>query len=817
MFYTHVCAAIEITGSQGSLINYDVEALYDPRNELTIDSVLLSVDSLAFQVHESIALVLPERTLWLKIKLTNRLNTPQPFVLHLDNPTLDYIDFYLVENGAVAQTRFIGSRRSIEPKLLNVFPHFKGQIASNASATVFIKVLSNGLPHTPIFLHTPDEFEHLINFEFAFWGAFVGILALMFLYNISLFFNTSNTSFLYYNGFIISGLMTTALSHGFIHYLLPSLLVEMVIGHDVLFKLLMATFAIQFALRFLNVKKTNKRIYKLGLQYCGLCLISVLLSFFIDETLLNYVVFVYQVLFYLVMSAILFPHLRSTERWIRTYLLSWLPIYITAIVVPLSYFGVLSYSHLVISSFMVGLIVQVTLVTIAHAERYRAKEEKQKYLTTHDPICGLPNHVVLSRALSQLHNLSKAHTLVFFKPDTYADTRANFGILHANEYITELSFQLNTRLDGLSMLVFEQRELGIPVYICRFNDDTFAVVINSDVTSELIEQYVSNIKGSLEQGVYLDGTYLVGQVDIGIARYPEHAESVELLIQRALQSLQLAANEADHWHLYRNDTDNIMKKRLKLAADLHQAIENNEFYLYHQPQIDLRTNSIYGSEALLRWDHPELGFVSPEEFIPVAESAGIINEITEWVVEQALLHQKNILTMFPNHKISINISARDLNKRELPVQLLTLLTELNIKPSLVVIELTESATVGDSVKAKNILDDFKEMGIKVAIDDYGTGYSSLAYLSQLGFHEIKIDKQFVMNLEHNKRDQTICKTTIEMASNLDAYVVAEGVESEQIAKILRQFGCEIAQGYHYSKPLPFVDYCQWLQRYKKSA
>ena len=133
------------------------------------------------------------------------------------------------------------------------------------------------------------------------------------------------------------------------------------------------------------------------------------------------------------------------------------------------------------------------------------------------------------------------------------------------------------------------------------------------------------------------------------------------------------------------------------------------------------------------------------------------------------------------------------------------------------IELTESATVSDSLDANNALNDFKKIGVKLAIDDYGTGYSSLAYLSQLRFNEIKIDKQFVMELEQSNRDQTICKTTIEMAKSLGAFVVAEGVENESIANILQQYGCEIAQGYHFGKPMPFTDYFHWLQRYKQTG
>jgi len=213
----------------------------------------------------------------------------------------------------------------------------------------------------------------------------------------------------------------------------------------------------------------------------------------------------------------------------------------------------------------------------------------------------------------------------------------------------------------------------------------------------------------------------------------------------------------------------------------------------------------------LRWQHPELGFVPPDQFIPVAESAGIIFEITEWVMERALRFHSKIILSHPEHKVSINISGRDLGNRNLPVLLLTLINELAIPPSSVMIELTESATVLNQHGAKGILDDFKSIGVKMAIDDFGTGYSSLAYVSQLGVDEIKIDKQFVMGLAHSPIDQTICRVTCDMAKSLGACVVAEGIESASDMAFLKSYGCDVGQGYHYGRPMPFSDYLLWLE------
>ena len=817
-FYPFALSAFELSIANGQLVNDEIAVFHDASNKLSINQLIQPHEDLPFESIVSIAQVNASESLWLKLTLTNRDIQQRDFVVHLDNPSLELIDFYLVKDKQLIDSATLGRHKHIAPISSKAFPHLLSNLPANSRATLFIRVKSNGLPHVPVYLHSIASFDQTVNVEFALWGVYIGIVLLMLFYNGALFIYSRSYMYLYHSSFLISALLVTGLSHGYIYFILPDDLVFKLVGQDVSFKFLMAGFAILFAVEFLKSHSQQPmRSVLVGQYFSFLCFILALICIFLPEQFNNQLITVSQVAFYGLMTWILSNSYSNKERWSKTFIISWLPIYYASLIVPLNYYGVVPYDHLTTNSFMLAIVLQVALITLAHAERYRVKEQKHQYLSTHDPVCGLPNHIVLNKALAQLHLAGRAHTLLFFKPYTYTTTRANFGIVHANEYLIELCFQLNDKLDGLNMFIFEERNQGSSVFICRFNDETFALLIDTKIEELLIEQYVSNIKEALEQGIYLDGTYLVGQVDIGIASYPVHALSADLLIQRALQSLQFAAGEVDHWCLYQQDTDALMRNRLKLAADLHQAIANNEFSLYHQPQIDLRNNSIYGSEALLRWKHPELGFIPPDEFIPVAESAGLINEITEWVVEQALLHHKHILSSLPSHKISINISARDLNKRELPVQLLTLLTELNIKPSSIVIELTESATVKDKTEAKNVLDDFKEMGIKVAIDDYGTGYSSLAYLSQLGFHEIKIDKQFVFNLESNRRHQTICKTTIEMAKNLDAYVVAEGVESELVAKMLRQYGCEIAQGYYFSKPMPFSEYCQWLERYAQSA
>jgi len=685
-------------------------------------------------------------------------------------------------------------------------------LPSHASTAISSLPSIEKIKNNSLVLTSTQNIDKGLYLEYMLWGGFIGILLIICFYNLVFYRSTKDRTFVYYSCYLLLNLIILLSEQGINTFFYSPQLITLLKSNSVLvyFNFICATL---FILNFLRVHKKNYRVWKIAMAVNFVLIGLLLINFYMPQ-----VSFIFgKPVFYSLIIFILITNYNAQFRFNRIFLMSWLPI-ITLDITGLAskYFDVLPEAIIYqLEPFVI--VFQILLISFAFSERYKERELKQAYFSTHDPVTGLPNRLVLQKQLTQLQEDKKKHTLIIIKPTTYADARSSFGIRHANDYLTEVANQLNVQLSGLDLASIDNKENTRPNHISRFNDDSLAIILYDEIPSDLIEQYAFLVNAALESGVYLEGTYLVGNVDIGIASFPTHASSVDELQQRALQAVDLASDSPDHWYIYQSDGNQYVQKKLKLAADLRKALMNDELALYFQPQIELKNNSIYGCEVLLRWQHPEIGFISPDEFIPIAESAGLINDVTEWVVEQALTHHKSLLEVYPNHKTSINISAQDLTKRDLPVQVVSLLTELNIDPSTLVIELTESAAVSDSLDANLVLNDFKKMGVQIAIDDYGTGYSSLAYLSQLRFNEIKIDKQFVMELEQSQRDQTICKTTIEMAKSLGAFVVAEGVENENIANILKHYGCEIAQGYHFGKPMPFEDYYQWLQRYKQTG
>ncbi|QFU76266.1 EAL domain-containing protein [Halioglobus maricola] len=367
--------------------------------------------------------------------------------------------------------------------------------------------------------------------------------------------------------------------------------------------------------------------------------------------------------------------------------------------------------------------------------------------------------------------------------------------------------------DKLLAIITERLEQRFNKHcIANLNSSEFAVLISTDrVTNayHLAEQ----IHQCFANEFNIRGIALSVSSTIGIAAYPENAPDAQGLLRLA----SVAANEAKQRHLttmvYDPALDQNSIKRLTLMSELPSAVRNGDLELYYQPQVSAlaEQRTVHGVECLVRWKHADLGFVPPDEFIGLAEKTGYIVELTEWVLTQALAQfaiwrkQKYHLTL------SVNISALDIQREGFEELLLNLLQSHQIPAEMLTLEITESAAMRDPEASIAQLKKLHKLGVRLAIDDYGAGYSSLAYLKKMPVHELKIDKSFVTELDRDKDDETIVRSTIELGHNMGLAVVAEGVEDARVAWELERLGCDILQGYYVSKPLPVASLNQWLQ------
>jgi diguanylate cyclase len=337
--------------------------------------------------------------------------------------------------------------------------------------------------------------------------------------------------------------------------------------------------------------------------------------------------------------------------------------------------------------------------------------------------------------------------------------------------------------------------------IVRMDGGELAVLLPSVAGPEDVILVARKVLNKLEEPLPFGGLKFDVRPRIGIALFPEHSTNADNLVQRADVALTTAKRTRNRYVLYAQGQYNTPRAPLRMS-ELRQAIVADQLFLMYQPKIDLKTGSIAGLEVLTRWQHPELGLIPPDEFIPVAERTGLIIPLTLWVLHQSLLQCRVWNDMGIRTSIAVNLSMWNLEAQELPDQIAGLIKSVDMPPDRLELEITESAIMGDPQKTTRTLTLIRDLGVRFTIDDFGTGYSSLAHLRKLPVTGMKIDKSFVQNMEWDRDNAVIVRSIIDLGHNLSLKVTAEGVETQEAKDMLVGFKCDEAQGYYYSHPIP---------------
>lgn len=431
-------------------------------------------------------------------------------------------------------------------------------------------------------------------------------------------------------------------------------------------------------------------------------------------------------------------------------------------------------------------------------EMQTAVLEREKAIThfaNHDPLTDLPNRNKLNEVASTLINENKHFTLLHLNLRRLKEVNATLGHEVGDEVIKELAKRLQ--------LISSNSAIKLLVHL---GGDEFLFVVNGDSVDNTVEEILTQLEPSfLFQGISLEL-----QVRIGVAHFPEHSHDAIKLIQMADTALHHTRKHNRLVQVYHSELDVNSVERLSLINDLKQAIPANELELHYQPKLNLKTGIVTHAEALVRWSHPKLGMIPPDDFIYIAEQTGQIKALTRWVFFTAMQQSKQWKELGIDINIAVNISAENLKEPDFYPYICNTIKQFNIDTNQVTLEVTESSVVEDTESAITLLSRFKEQGLKISIDDYGTGYSSLAQLKQLPVHELKIDKSFVQQLQSDENDQTIVRSTIALAHNMGLHVVAEGIEDQFSLLWLAKHQCELAQGYFISKPKPAKTLTPWL-------
>ncbi len=436
-------------------------------------------------------------------------------------------------------------------------------------------------------------------------------------------------------------------------------------------------------------------------------------------------------------------------------------------------------------------------------ERQQA-EQLVKHQAFHDTLTGLPNRTYYDRelkaALTTIRESEDVLAVMFFDLDRFKTINDTLG-----HDIGDLL--LKSVVERLLKCV---RDKDI---VARWGGDEFTLLLPKISCREDASLVANRILEVLQPAFDLGGRQLRFTGSIGIAVYPEDGEDAETLLKNADVALYQAKYKGrNNYQHYSLDLNFQAKERLDLDHRLHYALESQEFVLYFQPIVDVRTGKAVKMEALVRWQHPTLGLISPDIFIPLAEENGTILSLGKWVLETACIQNSLWRKMgLGTLHISVNLSARQFQQQNIVSMVKDILVKTKLPPSSLELEITETVTIQNGNLTKEYLNQFQQMGISLAMDDFGTGYSSLSYLKQFAFQTIKIDRSFVQNAIDNKEDMAIVRAIISLSQALGVAVVAEGVETKELKDFLQNLQCYYMQGYYFSKPLSSKDATQFLQ------
>ena len=445
-----------------------------------------------------------------------------------------------------------------------------------------------------------------------------------------------------------------------------------------------------------------------------------------------------------------------------------------------------------------GVHTQVLDIT----ERKRA-EERIDYLAQYDAVTGLPNRRLfndrLALAVARDKRLGTMTALLLLDLDRFKEINETLGQRIGDEVLRAVTARLRERL----------REVDT---VARLGGDEFAVIIESVAEKAQAYRVAEKILEAMAEPLEIEGEDVFVTASIGVALCPADADSSEHLIKNAeLAMYQAKLDGRNAVHHYAPDPGPGRGVRLGMESGLRRAIERDELLLHFQPKVDIKTGVITGAEALLRWRNPDLGVVSPADFIPLAEETGLIVPIGEWVLYSACAQASAWRRLGWPLAMAVNLSARQFRQKNLCEMVELALSDSGLAAPHLELEITESMIMHRAEHAITTLRRLRDIGVLLSVDDFGTGYSSLSYLKRFPVHKLKVDQSFVRELHHNADDAAIVRAVITLAQSLNLRTVAEGVENEQQLAYLAGLHCDEYQGYHFSKPLPAAEFLSLLQ------
>jgi diguanylate cyclase (GGDEF)-like protein len=433
---------------------------------------------------------------------------------------------------------------------------------------------------------------------------------------------------------------------------------------------------------------------------------------------------------------------------------------------------------------------------VARASRRLDGQSRENYrLARYDPLTGLPNRTLFTEELGRAARRSargeRRPAVLLIDLERFTEINNTLGSANGDQVLREAAERF--------------RDAAKDATVARVGGDEYAVLFPGVAGTEEALALAATMHSSLERPFGLEGVELDIEASVGVAVLGEHADEPDVLLQRADLALAHARSHGSGVEVYTSEFERSDPEQLRLLGQVRRALANGEFKLHYQPKVAMADRGVVAVEALVRWDHPEHGLLGPGRFIPLIEQTALIAPLTLGLIEQAIAQAVDWRREGVIVEVSVNLAARNLLDPELPARIGGLLSAHGLPPEQLVVEITESSAMADPDRAVSVLEELRRMGVGVSIDDFGTGNASIAYLANLPATEMKIDRSFVTGIAENLRSQAIVAAAIDLARSLGLSIVAEGIETESEYEFLAAAGCDIGQGFLFSRPLPVAE------------
>jgi diguanylate cyclase (GGDEF)-like protein len=444
--------------------------------------------------------------------------------------------------------------------------------------------------------------------------------------------------------------------------------------------------------------------------------------------------------------------------------------------------------------------LSTALTSSEHLDKLRRSIAAREHQALHDALTGMPNrNLFMSEVTTALEHSggSRMVAVVLADLDSFREVNDALGHQTGDAVLKVVGARVASAVS----------EYGVGA---RLGGDEFAFLVPAASSVEEVTSLTETVMEVLSAPMEIDGVTFNVRAAVGIALAPIHGLDAATLLKNADVAMYAAKRAGRRISVYDATMDHSSARRLALATNLAEAIDQNQLVLWYQPVADITTGTVTGFEALLRWPHPDLGFVSPEEFIPIAEQTGLIEPLTWWVMKEALGELRRWRDDGYEFSMAVNVSVRSLLDHSIVERIRRMVADFGLAPGSLTLEITESSMMIDLDRSESVLRRISDMGIKVGIDDFGTGYSSLSRLKVLPVHIVKVDRSFVKNICTDKGDQAIVRSVIELARVMGHKVVAEGIEDLATWSRLASLGCDLGQGYYFARPMPSADCRAWV-------